>query len=72
VVVGIIAVIGGAMVASWSGTESRAARRVAAQTLSGFENSIRVFMQLTQRFPNNLESLVCTNYSATCAVSSNS
>jgi len=72
VVVGIIAVIGGAMVASWSGTESKAARGVAAQTLSGIENSMRVFMQLTQRLPNNLESLVCTNYSATGAVSGNS
>lgn len=72
VVVSIIAVLGGSIVTSWAGNEVKAVRGVAAHTLGGIENSLRVFLQTTQRLPNNVESLVCTNYSATGTVSGNS
>ena len=69
VVVGIIAIIGGAMISSFSGNEAKAARGVAAQSIAGIENSIRIFVSTTDRLPNNLESLVCAPHSATGVVS---
>jgi prepilin-type N-terminal cleavage/methylation domain-containing protein len=69
VVVGIIAIIGGAMISSFAGNEAKAARGVATQTIAGVENSIRIFVSSTDRLPNNLESLVCAPYSATGVVS---
>jgi prepilin-type N-terminal cleavage/methylation domain-containing protein len=72
VVVGIIAIIGGAMMASFAGNQAQAARGVSIQTLAGIEGSLRLFMHNTQRLPNNLESLVCTNYNAAGVVSGSS
>jgi prepilin-type N-terminal cleavage/methylation domain-containing protein len=68
VVVGIIAIIGGAMISSFAGNEEKAARGVATQTIAGVENSIRLFVTSTDRLPNNLETLVCAPYSATGVV----
>jgi len=62
VVVGIIAIIGGAMISSFAGNEQKAARGVATQSIAGIENAIRIFSVETQRLPNNLESLVCAPY----------
>ncbi|OUS02457.1 hypothetical protein A9Q81_08730 [Gammaproteobacteria bacterium 42_54_T18] len=64
VVVGIIAIIGGAMISSFSGNEDKAARGVATQSIAGIENSIRIFVNTTDRLPNNLETMVCAPYSA--------
>ena len=68
VVVGIIAIIGGAMISSFAGNEDKAARGVATQSLAGVENSIRIFVNTNDTLPNNLESLVCAPYSATSVV----
>jgi len=65
VVVGIIAIIGGAMISSFAGNEQKAARGVATQSIAGIENAVRIFSVETQRLPNNLESLVCAPYSLT-------
>jgi prepilin-type N-terminal cleavage/methylation domain-containing protein len=62
VVVGIIAIIGGAMISSFAGNEAKAARGVATQSIAGIENAVRIFTTDTQRLPNNLESLVCAPY----------
>ena len=64
VVVGIIAIIGGAMIASFSGNEVKAARGVATQTIAGLESTMRIFEVEKQGLPNNLESLVCAPYDA--------
>jgi prepilin-type N-terminal cleavage/methylation domain-containing protein len=64
VVVGIIAIIGGAMISSFAGNEQKAARGVATQSIAGIENAIRIFSVETKRLPNNLESLVCAPYNA--------
>jgi len=64
VVVGIIAIIGGAMISSFAGNEEKAARGVATQSIAGIENSIRIFVNTTDRLPSNLESLVCAPYDA--------
>jgi prepilin-type N-terminal cleavage/methylation domain-containing protein len=64
VVVGIIAIIGGAMISSFAGNEAKAARGVATQSIAGIENAVRIFTTDTQRLPNNLESLVCAPYDA--------
>jgi len=70
VVVGIIAIIGGAMISSFAGNEQKAARGVATQSIAGIENAIRIFSVEQQRLPNNLESLVCAPYSLTGDVAS--
>ena len=70
VVVGIIAIIGGAMISSFAGNEVKAARGVATQTIAGIESAVRIFSVETKRLPNNLESLVCAPYSSTGDVAS--
>jgi prepilin-type N-terminal cleavage/methylation domain-containing protein len=70
VVVGIIAIIGGAMISSFAGNEVKAARGVATQTIAGIESAVRVFTVETKRLPNNLESLVCAPYSSAGDVAS--
>lgn len=59
VVVGIIAVIGGAMISSFGGQEAKAGRGVATQTLAGVESAMRINVAVKGVLPNNLESLVC-------------
>lgn len=59
VVVGIIAVIGGAMISSFGGQEAKAGRGVATQTLAGVESAMRINVAVNGVLPNNLESLVC-------------
>lgn len=63
VVVGIIAIIGGAMLSSFSGQETTAARGVATNTIAGVENAMRIYKASTKgNVPNNMESLVCAPY----------
>lgn len=59
VVVGIIAVIGGAMISSFGGQEAKAGRGVATQTIAGVESAMRINVAIEGVLPNNLESLVC-------------
>ena len=62
VVVGIIAIIGGAMMSSFSGQETKAARGVATSAIAGVENAMRVYKVNTSNVPNNMESLVCAPF----------
>jgi prepilin-type N-terminal cleavage/methylation domain-containing protein len=59
VVVGIMAIIGGAMIATFGGQEQKAARGAATATIAGVENALRIFEAETSNLPNNMESLVC-------------
>jgi prepilin-type N-terminal cleavage/methylation domain-containing protein len=69
VVVGIIAIIGGALLSSFSGQETKAARGVATNAIAGAEDAMRVYKATTGNIPNNLESLVCAPYEAAGDVS---
>ncbi|MCJ8350069.1 type II secretion system protein [Moritella sp.] len=70
VVVGIIAIIGGAMLSSFSGQEATAARGVATSAIAGIEDATRIYRATTKgTLPNNMESLVCANYDAAGTVS---
>lgn len=59
VVVGIMAIIGGALISSVGGQETKAARGVATQAIAGIESAIRVHSVTENQLPNDLESLVC-------------
>ncbi len=62
VVVGIIAVIGGAMISSFGGQEAKAGRGVATQTIAGIEDAMRIQVAVNGVIPNNLESLTCLDF----------
>lgn len=57
-VVAMLAIVGGAIIASYTGLEDKAARGTAVHSMSGIENAIRVYVATEQALPNNLESLV--------------
>jgi prepilin-type N-terminal cleavage/methylation domain-containing protein len=59
VVVGIIAIIGGAAISSLGGQEGKAARGAATGTIASVESAFRIYKAGTGNIPNNLESLVC-------------
>jgi prepilin-type N-terminal cleavage/methylation domain-containing protein len=59
VVVGILAIIGGALISSLGGQETKAARGAATSSIAGVENAIRIFVSSTGNLPNDMESLVC-------------
>lgn len=59
VVVGIMAIIGGAMLSSFGGQEDKAARGAATQTIAGVESAFRIYKATTNNLPNELESLAC-------------
>ena len=59
VVVGILAIIGGALVSTFGGQEENAAQGTATNTIAGIENGLRVFESVNDGIPNNLESLIC-------------
>jgi prepilin-type N-terminal cleavage/methylation domain-containing protein len=59
VVVGILAVIGGAMISSLGGQEQKAARGTATATIAGVEDAFRIYQITTGNLPNELESLAC-------------
>jgi len=59
VVVGILAVIGGSVIANLDGQEAKAARGGATHTLAALEDSIRIFNVTQGVLPDNLDSLTC-------------
>ncbi len=59
VVVGIMAIIGGAMISSFGGQEQKAARGAATATIAGVEDAFRIYQSTTSNLPNNLEALAC-------------
>ena len=59
VVVGILAIIGGALVSTFGGQEENAAQGTATNTIAGIENGLRVFEAVNDGIPDNLESLIC-------------
>ena len=59
VVVGIMAILGGAMITSFGGQEAKAARGAASQSIAGIEDALTIYKQTQARLPNNLESLIC-------------
>ena len=65
VVVGILAIVGGAMISSIGGQETKAAQGTATATIAGVEDALRIFEVTEARLPNNLESLTCLNVALT-------
>jgi prepilin-type N-terminal cleavage/methylation domain-containing protein len=59
VVVGIMAVLGGAMISSFGGQEQKAARGAATQTIAGVEDALRIYKAVNDVLPADLESLAC-------------
>jgi prepilin-type N-terminal cleavage/methylation domain-containing protein len=59
VVVGIMAILGGAMITSFGGQETKAARGAASQSIAGIEDALTIYKQTQERLPNNMESLIC-------------
>ena len=60
VVVGILAIIAGAIIAAYDGFQQRAARQSALNTVASMTNTIRAFQTTGtgQALPNNLETLI--------------
>lgn len=65
VVVAILAIIGGALIASFGGQEAQASRGTATHSLAGIEDALRVYQTTQGRMPADLESLACVPYNAT-------
>jgi prepilin-type N-terminal cleavage/methylation domain-containing protein len=59
VVVGIMAILGGAMISSFGGQEAQAARGAASQSIAGIEDALTIYKQTKSRLPDNMESLIC-------------
>lgn len=59
VVVGIMAVLGGAMISSFGGQEEKAARGAATQTIAGIEDALRIYKSVNDVLPADMESLAC-------------
>ncbi len=59
VVVGILAIIGGALVSSFGGQEKKAAQGTATNAIAGIESAMRSYHAINKRLPDNLESLAC-------------
>jgi len=68
VVVGIMAIVGGAMISSFGGQEGKAARGAATATIAGVEDAFRIFKADTGNIPNELESLVCAPVADAAAI----
>jgi prepilin-type N-terminal cleavage/methylation domain-containing protein len=64
VVVGIMAIIGGALISSFGGQETKAARGVATQAIAGIESAIRTHAVVEGQLPSGLEALACVPYNA--------
>jgi prepilin-type N-terminal cleavage/methylation domain-containing protein len=62
VVVGIMAIIGGALISSFGGQETKAARGVATQAIAGVESAIRTHAVVEGELPSGLEALACVPY----------
>lgn len=61
VVVGILAVIGGSVIANMDGQEAKAARGGATHTLAALEDSIRIFNVTQGVLPDNFDALACVD-----------
>ena len=59
VVVGIMAILGGAMISSFGGQEQKAARGAATQTIAGIEDALRIYQATEQVLPTDMESMAC-------------
>ena len=59
VVVGIMAILGGAMISSFGGQEQTAARGAATQTIAGVENALRIHQATEDVLPTDMESMAC-------------
>jgi prepilin-type N-terminal cleavage/methylation domain-containing protein len=64
IVVGIMAIIGGAMIGANAGQEQKAARGAATQSIAGIENAVSVYQAMNGVLPSNLETLACLPYDA--------
>jgi prepilin-type N-terminal cleavage/methylation domain-containing protein len=64
VVVGIMAIIGGALISSFGGQETKAARGVATQAIAGVESAIRTHAVVEGELPSGLEALACVPFDA--------
>jgi prepilin-type N-terminal cleavage/methylation domain-containing protein len=62
VVVGIMAIIGGALISSFGGQETKAARGVATQAIAGVESAIRTHAVVEGELPSGLEALACVPF----------
>jgi prepilin-type N-terminal cleavage/methylation domain-containing protein len=62
IVVGIMAIIGGAMIGANAGQEQKAARGAATQSIAGIENALGVYQAMNAVLPNNMEALACIPY----------
>ena len=69
VVVGILATVGGAVIASMGNQEENAAQGTATNSIASLENSMRVYSATQGQLPNDLESLACIPYAAKSDVS---
>lgn len=58
VVVAILAIIGGALVASYDGLEAQAAKGTATNSIAAVDNAVRSFVVTEKTLPNNVESLL--------------
>ncbi len=59
VVVGILAIIGGALISSFGGQETKAAQGTATNAIAGIEGAMRTYQTVNNRLPDNLEALAC-------------
>ena len=59
VVVGIMAILGGAMISSFGGQEQKAARGAATQTIAGVEDALRIYQATEDVLPTDMESMAC-------------
>ena len=64
VVVGILAIIGGALISSFGGQETKAAQGTAANAIAGIEGALRTYETVNGRLPDQLESLACRTAAA--------
>jgi prepilin-type N-terminal cleavage/methylation domain-containing protein len=64
VVVGIIAILGGAVISNFGDQNTRAARGVATQGIAAVHNAFNIYVANESVLPDNLESLACVPYAA--------
>ena len=62
VVVTILAIVGGAMITSYDGQDTKAARGVATNAIAGIEDAMRIFTVQEGVLPDELESITCLDF----------
>ena len=58
VIVGILAIVGGSLIAAYDGLTAQAAKATATNTIGGLTNAVRSFVVTERSLPNNVESLL--------------